>query len=64
LFARHDKKAGKDKVKPISTETGSNIIKGRAQEALGEAAVGTITPHSYRPHFVTTVLWAIGGNIY
>jgi site-specific recombinase XerD len=64
LFARHDKKAGKNKVKPISTETGRNIIKGRVREALGEAAVGTITPHSFRHYFVTTVLRATGGDIH
>lgn len=64
LFARHDKKAGNNKVKPISTETGRNIIKGRVREALGEAAVGTITPHSFRHYFVTTVLRATGGDIH
>ena len=64
LFARHDKKAGRNKVKPISTETGRNIIKGRVREALGEEAVGTITPHSFRHYFVTTVLRATGGDIH
>ncbi len=64
LFARHDKKAGNNKVRPISTETGRNIIKGRVREALGEAAVGTITPHSFRHYFVTTVLRATGGDIH
>jgi integrase len=64
LFTRHDKKAGKNKVKPISTETGRNIIKGRVREGLGEAAVGTITPHSFRHYFVTTVLRATGGDIH
>ena len=64
IFARHDKKAGRNKVKPISTETGRNIIKGRVREALGEEAVGTITPHSFRHYFVTTVLRATGGDIH
>ena len=59
LFARHDKGAGK-KVKPISTATGRNIVKGRVRQALGDEAVGTITPHSFRHYFVTTVLRASG----
>ena len=62
LFARHDKGAG-SKIKPISTTTGRNIIAQRVREALGEAAVGTITPHSFRHYFVTTVLRASGGNL-
>ena len=57
LFARHDKGAGK-KVKPITTATGRNIVSQRVQEALGAEAVGTITPHSFRHYFVTTVLRA------
>jgi integrase/recombinase XerC/integrase/recombinase XerD len=32
-------------------------------EALGEEAIGTITPHSFRHYFVTTVLQGSGGNI-
>jgi integrase/recombinase XerC len=59
LFARHDKGAGK-KVKPVSTATGRNIVKERVGQALGEEAVGTITPHSFRHYFVTTVLRASG----
>ena len=59
LFARHDKGAGK-KVKPISTATGRNIVKDRVRQALGDDAVGTITPHSFRHYFVTTVLRASG----
>ena len=31
--------------------------------ALGEAARGTITPHSFRHYFVTVVLRASGGNL-
>jgi site-specific recombinase XerD len=64
LFARHDKKVGRNKVKPISTETGRNIIKGRVRETLGAEAVGTITPHSFRHYFVTTILRATGGDIH
>jgi len=59
LFARHDKGAGK-KVKLITTATGRNIVAQRVQEALGDEAVGTITPHSFRHYFVTTVLRASG----
>jgi integrase len=59
LFARHDKGAGK-KVKPITTATGRNIVSQRVREALGAEAVGTITPHSFRHYFVTTVLRASG----
>ncbi|MGC8856217.1 MAG: tyrosine-type recombinase/integrase [Anaerolineae bacterium] len=59
LFARHDKGAGK-KVKPMTTTTGRNLVSERVREALGEAAVGRITPHSFRHYFVTTVLRASG----
>ncbi|OGO27093.1 MAG: hypothetical protein A2W33_03635 [Chloroflexi bacterium RBG_16_52_11] len=59
LFARHDKGAGK-KVKSITTATGRNIVKQRVSEALGSEAVGSITPHSFRHYFVTTVLRASG----
>jgi site-specific recombinase XerD len=62
LFARHDKGAGK-KIKPITTTTGRNIVAQRVCEALGPEAVGTITPHSFRHYFVTTVLLGSGGNL-
>jgi integrase len=62
LFARHDKGAGK-KVLPISTTTGRAIVAKRTQEALGESAVGTVTPHSFRHYFVTSVLRGSGGNL-
>ena len=62
LFARHDRGAGK-KVKPITTATGRNIVKQRVAESLGSEAVGTITPHSFRHYFVTTVLRGSGGNL-
>ena len=47
----------------ISTTTGRNIVSQRAKEALGAEAVGSITPHSFRHYFVTTVLRASGGNL-
>ncbi len=62
LFARHDKGAGK-KVKPITTTTGRNIIAYWVRQALGDKAVGSITPHSFRHYFVTTVLLGSGGNL-
>jgi site-specific recombinase XerD len=62
LFARHDKGAG-SKVKPITTTTGRNIVKERVREALGEEKVGSITPHTFRHYFVTTVLRGSGGNL-
>jgi len=59
IFARHDRAAGKA-VKPISTTTGRKIVSKRVRQCLGEEAVGTITPHSFRHYFVTTVLIASG----
>jgi integrase len=62
LFARHDRGAG-NKVKPITTTTGRSIVKIRVRECIGEIAVGSITPHSFRHYFVTTVLRGSGGNL-
>ncbi len=62
LFARHDKGAGK-KVKPITTTTGRNIVAETVSETLGAEAKGTVTPHSFRHYFVTTVLQGSGGNL-
>ncbi len=62
LFARHDRGAGQ-RVLPITTTTGRNIVAQRVREALGPEAVGTITPHSFRHYFVTTVLQGSGGNL-
>lgn len=59
LFARHDKGAGK-RVTAISTRTGENIVTERVSEILGPEAAGTITPHSFRHYFVTTVLQGSG----
>lgn len=59
VFARHDKAVGKA-IKPISTTTGRKIVTERVRQSLGEEAVGTITPHSFRHYFVTTVLQASG----
>jgi len=62
LFARHDKASGKQ-IKPMTPTTGRNIIAQRVLEALGDAAAGTITPHSFRHYFVTAVLRGSGGNL-
>jgi site-specific recombinase XerD len=62
LFARHDKGAGK-KIKPITTTTGRNIVADIVAEVLGPEAKGTVTPHSFRHFFVTTVLHGSGGNL-
>ncbi|KAA3643860.1 MAG: hypothetical protein DWQ07_17240 [Chloroflexi bacterium] len=62
LFARHDKRIG-TKVLPMSTTTGRNIVQQRVAECLGQDAVGTITPHSFRHYFVTTVMQVTGGNL-
>lgn len=62
LFARHDRGAGK-KIKPITPTTGRNIVSQRVRECLGDSAAGSITPHSFRHYFVTTVLRASGGNL-
>jgi site-specific recombinase XerD len=59
LFARHDRGAGK-KIKPMTTTTGRNIVAEWVEKILGVDAVGTITPHSFRHYFVTTVLQASG----
>lgn len=59
VFARHDKAVG-SRIQAISTTTGRQIVKDRVREAVGAEAVGTITPHSFRHYFVTTVLQASG----
>jgi integrase/recombinase XerC len=59
IFARHDRGAGK-KVKPITPTTGRNIVTERVRELLGDVAVGSITPHSFRHYFVTRVLQSSG----
>jgi integrase/recombinase XerC len=61
LFSRHDKGAGL-KIKPITPTTGRNIVTSTVRNILGEDAVGTITPHSFRHYFVTKVL-NVTGNL-
>lgn len=62
LFARHDKGAGKN-IKPITTTTGRNIVAETIHSALGPQAKGSVTPHSFRHFFVTSVLHGSGGNL-
>jgi integrase/recombinase XerC len=62
VFARHDRGAGK-RVLPITTTTGRTIVHDAVVAALGDEAAGTITPHSFRHYFVTTVLRGSGGNL-
>jgi integrase/recombinase XerC len=59
LFARHDKGAG-NKIKPMTTTTGRNIVAEWVEKILGKEAVGSITPHSFRHYFVTRVLKSSG----
>jgi site-specific recombinase XerD len=59
VFARHDPGAGK-KVKPITSRTGQNIVEQRVRESLPAGEEITITPHSFRHYFVTTVLRGSG----
>jgi integrase/recombinase XerC len=62
LFSRHDRAAGTN-ILPISTTTGRAIVHQRVQEALGGDSSASITPHSFRHYFVTTVLRGSGGNL-
>ena len=62
LFARHDRGAGQ-RVLPLSPRSAEKIVEEWGVAALGEEARGRITPHTFRHHFVTTVLRASGGNI-
>jgi len=59
LFARHDKGVGQ-KIKPLTTTSGRNIVSQRVSQFLGDEYVGSITPHSFRHYFVTRVLRSSG----
>ncbi|MCW5876114.1 MAG: tyrosine-type recombinase/integrase [Anaerolineales bacterium] len=62
IFARHDRGSGK-KVQKMTPSTGRNIVSQRVRQTLGDDAARTITPHSFRHYFVTTVLRGSGGNL-
>ena len=51
------------KLKPLSTKAARVLIRNRVVEALGPEAEGTITPHTFRHYFVTTVMRASGGDL-
>lgn len=57
LFTRHDRRVAED-VTRITAQTGWNLVKARAAEAVGEEAAEQIHPHSFRHYFVTVVLLA------
>jgi len=46
-FVCHDPgaKQGDNQYRPMTTETGRNIVETRVKESLGVEAAGTITPH-------------------
>ena len=64
LFMRHNRPVGpkskNSQSRPISTETGRDIIEKLVIEALGPEAAGSITPHSFRHYFVTVILKRTG----
>ena len=61
---RTDEKTGLDKgLVPLTTRNAQRIIQRRVAEALEPEDIGTITPHSFRHYFVTTVLLASGGDM-
>lgn len=63
LFARHDKNAGKNKVKQIKQKTAQKIIHRLALLALGDDYDSKITCHKFRHYFITTVYEKSGGDI-
>jgi integrase len=62
VFSRHDRRIS-DSVFPLSTDAGRAIVQRRVIDAIGKEAVGTITPHTLRHYFVTTILHKTG-NIF
>jgi site-specific recombinase XerD len=59
VFSSHSRMTGKGP-KPITTTTGRNIVNTHVIACLGDEAVGSITPHKFRHHFVTEVLLRTG----
>lgn len=62
LFARHDRRAGKQ-LRPISSRAVQQVVDRRVGQILGQQHLYKITPHSFRHYFVTTVLRATGGDV-
>lgn len=63
LFAGHGPR-NQGKLKAMTTKAGRDVVRQHVTACLGKEAEGTITPHSFRHYFVTTVLRATGGNIH
>lgn len=59
VFAQHSKSSS-DRVDPITTKTGRDIVDGYVLRILGDEKEGTITPHTFRHYFVTEVINASG----
>ena len=62
IFMSHNN-AGEKYARAISTKTGRAIVKRVVGECLGADYEGTITPHSFRHYFVTSIL-LVTGDIY
>jgi len=62
IFISHSRR-WEAKLRPMTTKTGREIVRARVREVLGDAAAGSITPHTFRHYFVSIVLLATGGNV-
>jgi integrase/recombinase XerC len=62
VFARHDRGAGKRRVKPITPRTGQHVIEERCAACIPQEQAEQITPHTLRHYFVTHVL-DVTGNL-
>jgi site-specific recombinase XerD len=65
LFCGHGKRQVGDgyRLRPLSTKAARELVQARVVAALGAEAAGTITPHTFRHYFVTTVMRASGGDL-
>ncbi len=61
VFSQHAKSSG-NRVKPLTTKSGRDIVDNWVIIILGDRKKGTITPHSFRHYFVTTIL-RVTGNL-
>lgn len=62
LFARHDKRAGRQLLS-LSTRAVQQMIDRWVGECLGSTHLHEISPHTFRHYFVTTVLRSTGGDV-
>jgi site-specific recombinase XerD len=61
---RKDDAQGKHKgLTSLTTRNAGRLVERRVTEALAPEDVGTITPHSFRHYFVTSVLLGSGGDM-